>query len=261
MTEGWISLIFSSISGISIGIPRILMLFVMVPIFIGMQLKGTLRNGCAVALSLFLMPYITPSLDTSGLGVALLILKETILGVLLAGLLAMPFWIFDWVGIWIDSQRGALNGSVFNPALGSDSLIGGMLKQSVIIIFLAMNGLPLLLDVLWQSYLIWPPNEWMPMPQSDGIQLWLDHISHLFNATILYAAPIVICLLLIDFGMGILGLFSPQLEVSVLSMPIKSVLGLILLAIYLPKLWHLAEDEFAAFYHLPHLMKTLFVAG
>lgn len=258
MPQAWIDIIWQTVIALGIGMARMLAIFIIVPVFTGMQLKGMVRNSCALALSLMMLPQILPSLSSGGLTTAFLIFKETALGFLIGGLLAIPFWIFDWVGVLIDSQRGALNGSVFNPALGSDSLIGGLIKQTVILLLILTGGIPLLLDVVWQSYQFWPPTQWLPQLQEDGITLWLAQLTKLFNATILYAAPIVACLLFIDFGMAILGLFSPHLQVSVLAMPVKSLLGLFLLVVYLPQLWHHAAEELQNLKTLPHVLNDIF---
>ena len=172
--------------------------------------------------------------------------------------MSIPFWMFDWVGILVDSQRGALNGSVFNPALGSDSLIGGLIKQTVILLMIVTGGLTLLLEVLWQSYQLWPPTRWLPIPLDNGIELWLSQFANLFSSVILYAVPIVACLLFIDFGMAVLGLFSPHLQVSVLAMPVKSLLGLLLLVVYLPQLWQQATDELMMLKTLPAVLSRMF---
>lgn len=258
MTSGWIDFIWLSVVALGINMARILVILTIVPVFQGMQLKGLLRNSCALAIGLILLPYTLPSLELNGISVAALILKETALGFLLGGLLAIPFWIFDWVGVMIDSQRGALNGGVFNPALGSDSVIGGMIKQTVILLLLVSGGIPLLLDVVWQSYLMWPPTHWFPLPNDDGIALWLQQFAHLFTAMVLYAAPIVACLLFVDFGMAVLGLFSPHLQVSILAMPVKSLLGLFLLVVYLPQLWELAQNELQSLHTLPAIFQQMF---
>lgn len=261
MTPEWIAIIWQNVIGLGLAMARILPILILVPIFTGLQLKGIVRHGCAMALALLLLPYINPLIGQQGISIAFLIFKETALGFFMALLLSMPFWIFDWVGILIDSQRGALNGTVFNPALGSESLIGGALKQSVTLLLILTGGLPVMFDVVWQSYLIWPPTQWLPLPQQDGIDLWLSQVSHLFSSMILYAAPIVICLLFVDFGMAVLGLFSPHLQVSILAMPIKSLLGLALLVVYLPKLWEWSHQEFEQFHYLPEMLRLMFSAG
>lgn len=258
MTSHWIDQIWLMVVALGLNMARIVAILTLVPVFKGMQLKGMLRNSCALGIGLILLPYTLPSLQINGIAIAALILKETALGFLLAVLLSIPFWIFDWVGVMIDSQRGALNGSVFNPALGSDSLIGGLIKQSVILILIVTGGIPLLLEVLWQSYLIWPPTHWFPLPKADGIELWLSQISYLFTTMVLYAAPIVVCLMFVDFGMAVLGLFSPHLQVSVLAMPVKSLLGLFLLVVYLPQLWYQAESQLEGLHVLPNILRQLF---
>jgi type III secretion protein T len=46
------------------------------------------------------------------------------------------------------------------------------------------------------------------------------------------AAPMVICMFLVDFSLGLVNRFAPSLNVFFLSMPIKSALSLLVLVLY-----------------------------
>ena len=77
MAQPWIDLIWQTVIALGIGMARILAILVVVPVFTGMQLKGFVRNACALALSLILLPQILATMEPGGLATAMLILKET----------------------------------------------------------------------------------------------------------------------------------------------------------------------------------------
>ena len=158
-------------------------------------------------------------------------------------MLALPFWLFESVGTLLDNQRGALSGGQLNPGLGTVSIIGGMLQQTIIMLLIVTGGIPAILEVIWTSYLLWPPTAWIPLPAVNGVEVWLELIAEMFRNLVLYAAPLVGMLLFIDFLLAMVSLYSPQLQVFILAMPAKSIVGLALLTIYLPYLWDSAGME------------------
>lgn len=66
--------------------------------------------------------------------------------------------------------------------------------------------------------------------------MFLSLLGDTFTHLVLYAAPFIALLLLIEFAVALLSLYSPQLQVFVLSMPAKSLAGLGFLLLYLPQL-------------------------
>ncbi|OMH25942.1 EscT/YscT/HrcT family type III secretion system export apparatus protein [Motiliproteus sp. MSK22-1] len=236
---------------------RLLPCMILVPVFNTRQLKGGLRNAIAIAISLATLPYVQSSISAdpiSGLTVILIVLKEAALGLFLGTMLALPFWLFESVGSLLDNQRGALTGGQLNPGLGTESIIGGMLQQTIIMLLIVTGGIPALLEVIWTSYQLWPPTAWIPLPAVNGVEVWLEVIAQMFRHLVLYSAPLVGMLLFIDFLLAMVSLYSPQLQVFILAMPAKSIVGLALLVIYLPFLWDAAGGELNQY---SELAKTL----
>jgi type III secretion protein T len=261
MFEHAISLLSDSVIALTLGMARIYPCLLLVPAFSFRDLKGMQRNGIVLALALMPMPGIRATLagvEFHWLSLCGLALKEAVLGMLLGVLLAMPFWLFESIGCLFDNQRGALVGGQINPALGDNtSELGFMFKQVLIMLLILGAGFSSLTQVLWDSYSVWPATRWMPMPAADGFAVYLSLIASIFRFMVLYAAPLVGLLLLIEFGMAILSLYSPQLQVSTLAMPAKSLAGLAFLVLYLPMLSFLAEGRLDALGDLRHTLPLL----
>ncbi|AZC84010.1 type III secretion system export apparatus subunit SctT [Pseudomonas chlororaphis] len=254
-----------SIIALTIGMARLYPCLFLVPAFAFREIKGMLRHSIILALALVPMPGIRLSIagnDLSWLDLGGLVLKESLIGLLLGLLLAMPFWMFESVGCLFDNQRGALIGGQINPALGDNtSELGHMFKQILILLLILGGGYASLTQVVWDSYAIWPANQWLPMPTADGLELYLTLLASTFRFMVLYAAPLVGLLLLIEFGMAILSLYSPQLQVSTLAMPAKSLVGLGFLVLYLPMLCWLGNGQLAQLTDLKHLLPLLLQPG
>ena len=255
-------LILEYLPSLAIAMARLYPCFLLVPAFCFQHVRGMPRHAIVFALALIPAPgiYHTMSgLDYSLLALCGLLLKEAALGFLLGMLLSMPFWLFESVGALLDNQRGALIAGQLNPALGPDATpIGHMFKQLSIFLLIVTLGLGSLTQVIWDSYLIWPATLWLPVLAEDGLDVFVDLLGDTFTHMLLYAAPFIALLLMIEFAISLLSLYSPQLQVFVLSMPAKSLAGLGFLLLYLPQLQELMVGRMGLLGDLKQSLGLLF---
>ena len=54
------------------------------------------------------------------------------------------------------------------------------------------------------------------------------------ESVILFAAPLVMSMFFVEFGLALINRFAQQLNVFVLAMPLKSITGMAVLYLYLP---------------------------
>lgn len=246
MTDGLLWL-----KALSVALARVLPIVILVPFFSSRELKGLLRYGVAFALCMFISPsiYSDEALrEIASTHLFFLLAKELVLGIVTGALMAMPFWLFDSVGALFDNQRGALIGGQFNPLLsGVSSPLSHMLQQCAIIVLIQVVGINVLLDTIWMSYAIWPPLGWNPAFSTDMNEQWLANISTMFTKMIIYAAPLIVVMLFIEFAMALLGLYSPQMQVFVLSIPVKCLVGMAMLTTYLSVLFRFMEQDIEYF--------------
>lgn len=219
-----------------IGMARIYPCGILVAAFCFQHIRGMPRHTIVMVLALLPAPGIHAALvgqDYSAMLLGVLVLKEVGLGILLGVLLSMPFWMFESVGALLDNQRGALAGGQLNPSLGPDATpIGHLFKQLAIFLLMVSLGLGTLTQVIWDSYLIWPPTVWFPVPAINGMSVFIDLLGETFTHMMLYAAPFIAVLLLLEFGIALLGVYSQQLQVSTLAPPVKSLAGIGILLLY-----------------------------
>lgn len=248
---------FELMLGMGLAMARILPVMILVPAFCFKYLKGPLRYAVVCAVTLVPAPAIGRALSTQGddwFGIAGLLLKESVLGVLLGSLMYAPFWMFASVGALLDSQRGALSGGQINPSLGPDATpLGELFQETLIMLLILSGGLSLITQVIWDSYMVWPPTAWLPDMTFDGLNVFLEQLNLTMRHMMLYAAPFIGLLLLIEAALAIIGLYAQQLNVSILSMPAKSMAGLAFLLIYMPTLLELGNGQ------LQHLLDLKFL--
>ncbi|NNA98764.1 type III secretion system export apparatus subunit SctT [Pseudomonas gessardii] len=248
-----------------VGMARIYPCMFLVPAFCFQHVRGMPRHTIVMTMALFPTPGIHAALmgkDYSALMLCGLILKEAALGFLLGVLLFMPFWMVESVGALLDNQRGALAGGQLNPSLGPDATpVGHLFKQLAIFLLITTLGLGALTQVIWDSYLIWPPTAWVPLLAVNGFSVFLGLLGDTFVHMMLYAAPFIAVLLLLEFGFALLGLYSPQLQVSTLAMPAKSLAGLAFLILYFPLLSDLIAGRMGLLLDLKHSLGHMFGGG
>lgn len=258
--------LFNAMLALGMGIARIFPCILLIPLFSFSSLKGMVRTAIIVALALFVTPAIEPqiiALSLNSWAMVGLALKEIILGLFLGLLLAMPFWLFASAGALFDNQRGALTGGQLNPTLGPDATpLGDMLRQWLGILLILNFSLALLTQVIWDSYSLWPVDAWLPELNKAGFDDFLQRIANMFFDIVLYAGPLVLLLMLLDFCIGILSIYSPQLQATVITVPVKCLVAVLFFILYLPTLEYLANHQLLSLRDLiPHIAKILPSAG
>ncbi|MCP3877884.1 MAG: EscT/YscT/HrcT family type III secretion system export apparatus protein [Sulfitobacter sp.] len=244
------------------GMPRIIGVFAMLPIFSKQILPGMVRNSVAASLVLFIFPVIADGASTeeltimTGLGIAL---KETFIGILIGFGAAAVFWVMESVGFFIDNQRGATMASSMDPLTGSQtSPLGILLTQTVTVIFFVGGGFLMLLGAIYASYRMWPVFSFFPNLNAEAIPYFLSLLDWIIAFTILLAAPVIIAMFMTEFALGLVSRFAPQLNVFFLAMPVKSAVGILILVIYAGLLMSFFKDELQKLSEHFSMLRVLF---
>jgi len=227
--------------------PRILAMFIALPLFNAQIIPGMLRFAVAGALGLVMVPVLAPTVAASTLDpgmLVLLMLKEAFVGFVIGYLAAIPFWIFEAVGFLIDNQRGASIAATLNPLTGNDSSpLGILFNQAFIVFFLLSGGFTLLLGTLYDSFALWGALQWTPELRAESVPVMLEQLGRLVRMAMLLAAPALVAMFLAEFGLALVSRFAPQLQVFFMAMPIKSALAILVLLLYASSLFEYATEH------------------
>ena len=227
-------------------VPRILGLFVAIPVFPRSVLPGILRLGVAAGFGLIVAPSLIPFVKGAGLDgpqIALLVVKEAFVGFVLGCLIAVPFWAFEAIGFLVDNQRGASIASTLNPLTGNDSSpLGILFNQAFIVFFFISGGFVLMLDVLYESFRLWAVFSWFPHFRAESMPVLIHQILRLVELSLLLSAPMIVAMFLAEMGLALVSRFVPQLQVFFLAMPIKSALAFLVLVLYFSTILDYSRD-------------------
>jgi type III secretion protein T len=239
--------------------------FTVIPVFSQPIFPAMIRNGVMVMLSLTLLPLTKEQLSGITLDIpmmALLIFKEAILGLLLGYSMSLPFWAARGAGLVLDMQRGAMTGMFFSPTIGNMvSPLGNLLAQLAITLVFTSGGFMLLLHTLMLSYQVWPLDKFLPELTPETAIYFVKQLDTLMYTTLLIAGPFIGIMLIIDIGTGLVGRYLPQLNIFLLSMPIKSALVFLILIVYIGIIGRYLHDSFLDFGSNLNLLSRLLNGG
>lgn len=217
--------------------PRLLTAFLIAPFFNSEMIGGVTRNCIVLALSLVIFPAVLPFVESHELSmgfIAVLVVKEAIIGAVMGFLVGLFFYAVGMVGQLIDYQRGAMFAMTMDPSTGEQiSVMGSLFTQVTILLFFTGGGFLLFLSGMYESYRIWPVETYWPSLDAEFATFFLGKVDEMMALALLLASPVMIVLFVSEFGLGLINRFAPQLNVFFLSMPIKSGVGLLILIFYL----------------------------
>ena len=212
--------------------------FAICPALTDTMIPGIARRAATLGFAFIAIPFIhsgMPPGDPSVLAFAVLAAKEALIGFLIGFFAAVPFWVAENVGNFIDNQRGATMGEVYSPLNGSQvSSTGIFFTQIVSTVFFSSGAVFVFLAALYKSYSIWPVFGGAVSLAPDAPLHILGAVDGMLKTTVVISAPIIIVMFLATIGLGLVNRTAPQLNVFFLSMPVKSALGIAMLIVYLP---------------------------
>lgn len=212
--------------------------FAICPAFTESMIPGTARRVAMLAFSCIVIPFIKadmPPGEPNLWAFAFLGAKEAFIGFLLGFFAAIPFWVAENVGNFIDNQRGATMGEVYSPLSGTQvSPTGIFFTQLSTTLFFVGGVVFVFLGAIYASYLVWPVFSGGVSLAADAPVQILGAVDDLLKATVIISAPVIIVMFLATLGLGLVNRTAPQLNVFFLSMPVKSAIGVAMLIVYLP---------------------------
>ena len=212
--------------------------FAVCPALTDSMIPGVARRVAVLALSCVVIPFIKDGMPPGEPNMwmfGVVAFREALIGFLLGFFAAIPFWIAENVGNFIDNQRGATMGEVYSPLSGTQvSTTGIFFTQLVSTLFFVGGAILVFLGAIYTSYKVWPVfGDGISFAKDSPVYI-LGSLDMMLRTTVVISAPVIIIMFLATLGLGLVNRTAPQLNVFFLSMPVKSALGVAMLVIYLP---------------------------
>lgn len=156
---------------------------------------------------------------------------EVALGATLALGVLLAFAAFSFAGNLLDVQIGFGMAQVFDPAQGRPSpVLASTFSLAGVLVFFLVEGHHALLRGIAFSLEQFPAGAAWPLATAaDGV---LRQAGGVFTLGFALAAPVVFCILLTELALGVVARNLPQVNMFVLGLPIKVMVGLAALTIW-----------------------------
>ncbi len=243
-SSSWQTLMFPVVATF----PRFLAAFLVMPFFTEAAVPRQIRVGLLLVLVLVAYPGAPVSFIAddwnAGLWIAFLG-KEILIGALIGYAMAVVLWALLSVGELIDQQVGFDNAGIFNPFGGSSN--GPMtllLSQIGVLLFMSFGGLQVLLQLLYESLVLWPPGSFTPDLGAPLRDIGVSASKSVLEIATRLVAPVIGALLIVELGIGLVSRLAPQVDAFFFSMPIKAVVGLLVMALLLAHLTDVVQQHF-----------------
>lgn len=218
---------------------RILPIIALAPFFGARVLPHPVKMALAICLFVIYLPQlasITTTPLTFNYVIVTYMIKEMFIGVIMGTILSLPFNIASGAGIIIDHQRGGASLMVNDPTIQNQSSpIGTLMNMVLILMFFLVGGPWDVLDAISKSYDIIPPDKFIsPLffaKKTPSFEIMVDMLNQVVLMTTQLSMPCILAMLMTDSFLGIANRLAPQVQITFLGMPLKSLLGLTILAL------------------------------
>ncbi|AGF79619.1 flagellar biosynthetic protein FliR [Desulfocapsa sulfexigens DSM 10523] len=217
-----------------------------IPILLATQTPAQLKAALVFMIALVLFPVMEPSIPPLSFQPGtflLLMVSEVLLGSMIGLVALMIFTAVEYGGTVIGYQMGFAAANIFDPSAERQlALISQFQNVFAILIFLAIDGHHVFLQVAAESYRILPPGVFNI--SGEAIPYLITLSSRIFLLGIQFSAPVLTVLLLSGLILGILARVFPQLNVFLLSFPLNIGISFTVIGLTLPLVTILLRREF-----------------
>lgn len=213
---------------------RFVVAIMMMPATPEQVIQGQARIGLIMMLSAFMAwgQSAQEVKSLAGAALAMLVFKEALIGLCLGYAAGAIFWVAEGAGSFIDNMAGYNSVQQSNPMSEAQSTpIGNISMQLVTALFYAYGGLLVFIGLIYDTFRWWPLDHMAPLPARLLEAFVLNQTDEIMTRIVKLASPCLICLALIDVGIGLITRTASKLEPNALAQPIKAAVALLLVAL------------------------------
>lgn len=237
---GFFLLIFVRITGI----------FIMAPVFGSKNVNKFIKVGLALIITYILFPLVfnsTVAIPEHFLPYLFIVLGELVVGLIIGFVSSMVFSAIQMSGQLLDMQIGFGVINIIDPQSGGQvPLIGNFKHILALLIFLSTNGHHVLLSALFSSFKLIPVTG--VVVHATLTEFIVNVVSGTFVIALKISMPILITIIITDIALGILARTMPQMNIFVVGVPMKILVGLFVLSLALPFYIFFLEMAFNGMY-------------
>lgn len=228
-----IELIFSQYQLFLLVMVRTSGIFIFSPFFSSQNIPNIMKIGLSFSVSLLISSVLPFSEDFTNEVLVLLIFKELMVGIIIGFISYAFFSSFYVMGQIIDMKIGFGMVNVVDPQNRTQvPLMGNFYYILSFLILLSINGHHSIISALVDSYTFLPIGSFKYT--GDTMSILINTLVKSFEIGFKLSTPIVAIIFLTDIVLGIMSKTIPQMNVFVVGMPLKVIIGLLIILISMP---------------------------
>lgn len=228
-----------------------------IPIFFPTGTPATTKVGFCVVFTFLILPgvnYESVSLITNNTGLIVFAISEVITGLTLGYITKFCFFSAQMAGQLMDFQVGFSMMSLFDPISNENvTLLGRLLYWVSMVMFFVVDGHHMLIRAIIDSFNVINLGNFIL--SQGSIMVIVKVFVEFFTLGLKIAIPIILIIIITDLCLGLISRTVPQLNVMILGLPIKILVGLSCFALVLPTILNLIVNSF---YTIPDIIKAFY---
>ncbi len=233
-------ILFNNIDSLMLIMARLFGVAVLMPVLSsrGFPRMGKIGFLFFVAMLIFTAKFnqnLNVEYANSFIGFGMVIFKEFFVGYVLGFSVYMITSSIYFAGQLIDFQLGFSMVSIFDPVSQMQLPVSGNILSLMVTALMVLTGaLDVFLDAVFYSYDKIPIGQVDILSNNTVVQILSNAMTFFFSFGLRIAMPLVGTILVVDVALGLLVKASPQMNVFVVGMPVKVLVGLVIFYLIMP---------------------------
>ena len=202
------------------------------PLFSMNSISIPMKVGISIMLSAVIIP-MTPvvPLDYAGIvGYSVLIVKEAVVGMILGFMCVACTYIMNFAGQLMDIDMGLSMASTFDPINHARGTVTGLIYNTLFLLTLVATNLHyFIIRAILDTFKYF--NVGQEVFPRDMVNMGVEFIVNFFLIAFRIMLPMFCGMFLINIVLGILARIAPQMNMFVVGMQIKLIVGLFILVL------------------------------
>jgi flagellar biosynthesis protein FliR len=227
---------------------RCMSLISLAPVLGHVSVPTQVKIGLGMFMAIVLYPLMAarhPDIDLRLLPMAILAVQESFTGLLIGFAMGLVFAGVRAGGEIIGFDLGLSIATAFDPETGSNNIIGAFLYLTMLLVFILIDGHHFVLQAIVLSYDVIPLGGFsVSGPVAEQL---LRMTGLMFVVGLKCAAPIIVASFLMNVALAILSRVAPQVNVFIVSFPVKIGVGVVVLMTAAPLLVYAFKNLLTGF--------------
>ena len=207
------------------------------PIFGRNSVPAIMKVGLSLAIAMFAVFELgtTQVINYSALEFIAAMLQGFVIGIVIGFITTLFLSVFQLGGEVMDMQMGLSMASMYDPATRANiSVTGNLLTAMYVLIFFISNAHLALFTVVIQSFQVIPLG--VGQVSNQVAVYFIELMYYIFLYAVQLSLPIIVTEIIAEFAVGILMRLVPNINVFVINIQIKVIIGLIIILTIIPAL-------------------------